>query len=297
MNQPIGLSTPVRKDKRRERNHFSSYFSPNADDVFTDEDFSSSSLLLPTPFTYYAENKDSKILDNSSIETSPFPKKKDDDNNNNTTEDTFWWDDEDIDEIYSDIDESNHTPSNNNNNNIIIMAIDANLIRLYNTRCIIHEINLNAFNRLRNVFETYYRTTISNLDSSEKNFSDMIYANFYSNFGLERNYEYITILSHLRNVSEFFFTKRCIIELSRLIAVRNYIINAENYINFQSKCLLDCYYQMKYMYNFNLSKSALRQWRIKSKYATYLDNRISNYAARANNILGKIKKYESHSVY
>ena len=212
-----------------------------------------------------------------------------DDNDDYTADDpSLWWDDKDIKYMKY---EKKGKKKRINNATSINFVIDKNLIMLYNTRCIIHEINLNAFQALCAVFENYYSSIISNLDVAEKTFIDMIQT-IYSNFTRvqpPRNYHYSSIFSYIAQITTQLLTRRCVIELSRLLAVRDYIINAENYINFHSKCLLDCYYQITRGFDFNLHKNALSQWRNQSQYSDYLQNCISKYAERSNDILIKIK--------
>ena len=205
---------------------------------------------------------------------------------------SLWWDNKDIEYLnYKKAKKKKKRKRIITNATSINFVIDENLIRLYNTRCIIHEINLSAFQDLCAVFENYYSAIISSLDVAEKTFFDMLQT-IYSNFARvqpPRNYHYSSIFSYISQITAKLFTRRCIIELSRLLAVRDYIINAENYINFHSKCLLDCYYQITRAFDFNLHKNALSQLKNQSQYSDYLQNCITKYAERSNNILIKIK--------
>ena len=311
----------------------------NSNNSNDNEDFSSSSILLPPPFVYSNERTSLKKDDSDYIRkkqksnyypiplirsnkalhrsittqedpspsnffssryhdsnidetTTSFSTTEDDEVDNNQS---YWWDNEDVINP-----NCNRTKGKKiSNNTIIDLAINNDLVRLYKTRCIIHQINTTAFQDLCDVFKKYYFATISNLDSVEKTFVDMIQdiCSTYVQIPSTRNYHYAAIINDISQITDRLFTKRCVTELSRLLAMRDYIINAENYINFHGKCLLDCYYLMKYGYDFNFYKNAILQWNIQSEYVIFVNQCIKNYAKRANNILyNKIKNGRFHDL-
>lgn len=232
-----------------------------------------------------------------------------------TTEDgpSLWWDSRDVD--YANTAKQRHYNSRNVNianaakqrhyeppmvGNVddddddgVLTKDQAAIIRLYNTRCIIHAINVTAFGELRGAFDRYYSDVISNLELCNQLFTDMI-GSLYSNFAKvqpPRNYQYAQIAHYIAKITSSCFEKRVVVELSRLVALKDYIAKAENFLNFHSKCLLDCYFLMRYAYNFNLYKSALRQWDRESDETAYLKDCISKYVSSADNISTTIKKW------
>ena len=162
-------------------------------------------------------------------------------------------------------------------------------INLYNVINIIHRENMISFQQLNSIFRKVYEDMRKALQSLRNQYS-RLRLNLY-NFHFHGRYFHtdpqISII--VRDISILIFEKRRRQEMLFLQALRNYIVDGENYLNFYSKFLSDFFHTVTHGYSFNLLSVASRQKELPSKNTKHLDTSLTSYEEMSHDFLMELK--------
>ena len=200
------------------------------------------------------------------------------------TDDSLWWDSQDVQPPFT------ATTKSSAFADVITINIDewhpyqieiSEIINLINTRCLIHTANISSFNQLCNIFDAYASDTLRGIKNLRSEISDVLsdMKREICSHRFRRSFHMSGIFSPILRILQTFYEIRRRWDTNLLNALRHYIVNAENYLNFQSKCLLDCLYQIEHKtMSPNFRMVAIRQWMIPSQRSEEdLDRKILEY--------------------
>ena len=224
---------------------------------------------------------------------------------------SLWWDSLDFHNYYK-ISENEEKEKDNEQfhiswtSNIILVNVNLwhpyeteilEIIKLFNTRCLIYRANIISFKKLCQIFNEYFKMVKEKIEESHSKLLyilNQIIKELYS-YQFRVNFNISSIFFPILYVIKYLYLIRRSIDIAQLESLKTYIIESENYLTFQGKCLLDCLYQIKFrMINFNFYKSAIQQWNIPSQYNIFLDRKIIQYRQLSREVYDSFENFKPY---
>ena len=218
------------------------------------------------------------------------PKRKKEIKYDETEENTFsfWWDSQDI----IDFNHTNPYPISSRFKTSVDISIwkpyefeIKHIIDIFNTRSLLHMANIISFENTRKLLDNYITMSLNKFMT--------LHINLMSDLKEMKNnlktFNGRIIFGPIFQIIKKLYTARQNRQLFQLIKFRKFIIDLENYLTYQGKCLLDILYQIKFMSeSLNFRGSAIFQSQIPSVYNKYLEEKIFEYKIQTNEIYNEM---------